>query len=258
MKEKIAITRMKGEEKSTADDWVASEGPLTITLNRQEIVTFLCTPGHLEDLAVGYLLGEGLVKSVSLIEEIHFFKTEGILAVQVKSVNKVAMKTLGKRYLTTGCGSGSSFYHLMDEHMIDTVPARSKAQLRDLQAAMKMLQNNSPLFACTGGVHACALFSGEDMLVLREDIGRHNAADKVLGWFYRQNLAPEQTCFLTTGRISSEILLKVAKAAIPILVSRSAPTSLAVDIARRINLTLVGFLRGKRANVYAGEERIFA
>lgn len=256
VKECFSVKQVTDGKLQEKDYFVAQEVPVTICINQTQVVTFLCTPQHLDELALGYLLGEGIVKKIDDIEEIQQDVKSGMIYVAAKEYNKTAVQTLGKRYLTTGCGGGTSFYSLMDRKQTSRVSVDHVFPLSQLQEAMRYVSSNSELYASTGGVHTCALFSGQKLLVIREDVGRHNAADKVLGWFYRRQLNPARTYFVTTGRISSEILLKVTKAQIPLVLSRTAPTSLAVKLARELNVTVIGYMRGSRANIYAAAERI--
>jgi len=256
VKQEYDIIRIHGEEKKNVADQVAVEAPITIFLNGREVVTFLCTPQFLADLAVGFLIGEGLIKDTADIIRIGVKKDQGLVEVEAKKENMIAGKTFGKRYLTSGCGKGTSFYGLMDSRQVHPITVKNQFKLEQIRRGIRVLQTDTALFKDTGGVHACALMGEDGLLVLREDIGRHNAADKVLGWLYHQKLDIEKVFFITTGRISSEILLKVAKTGISLLVSRSAPTSLAVEISREINMSMIGFMRGTRANIYVGEERV--
>ncbi len=256
MKQAINVTKVEttGEVK-IEKKFVPQEFPVTVSVNQREIVTFLCTPTHLKELATGYLIGEGLLSKAVEITDINVDEKCGTVNINTDSVNKMALETLGKRYLTSGCGGGTSFYHLMDKKTLK-VESQDKISLENIVRAKFKLQKASELYAQTGSVHACGIFSEGKLLVVREDIGRHNAADKVLGWYYSEGITSCKKFFVTTGRLSSEILLKVAKAGIPIIASGTGPTSLAVELAQELNVTIVGYLRKNGANIYTYPHRI--
>jgi len=157
--------------------------------------------------------------------------------------------------ITTGCGKGTSMYHYHGKRKM--ILSHLEVPIDVLSNGLKEMQSKSELYQTTGGVHSSALMhkSGE-IIVFREDVGRHNAADKILGFCINKNITMEDKIFLTSGRISSEIVGKVAHMQIPILISRAAPTSLAIDIAEELGLTVLGFVRGKRANIYTNAQRI--
>jgi len=256
MKQAINITKVEttGEIK-IEENFVPQEVPITVSVNQREIVTFLCTPTHLKELATGYLIGEGLLSQTVEISGVFVDEKCGTVNINTDCINKTALETLGKRYLTSGCGGGTSFYHLMDKKTVK-VESQSKFSLGDIISAKVKLQKASRLYSQTGSVHACGIFSEDKLLVVREDIGRHNAADKVLGWYYSEGLPPCKKFFVTTGRLSSEILLKVAKAGIPLIASGTGPTSLAVELAQELDVTIIGYLKKNRANIYTCPNRI--
>ncbi|MDD2421819.1 MAG: formate dehydrogenase accessory sulfurtransferase FdhD, partial [Heliobacteriaceae bacterium] len=220
------------------------------------LVTLLTSPEYIEDLAVGFLSAEGFVQKPEDLTTVRADYDQGQVFVESR-VSLLAEKTFMKRYITTGCGKGTTFYDVTDSrrtrHMEET-GFRVKASR--LLVLMKEMQGLSVLYKQTGGVHSAALCDQERVLVYREDIGRHNATDKIMGKCFREGIPLEDKLLLTSGRISSEILLKVAKMGIAVIVSRSAPTDLAVRLAREIGMTVVGFARGQRLNVYAHPQRI--
>lgn len=240
---------------STAVFWdnLVREFPATIYLNGQELVTLLCTPEYLEDLGIGFLMSEGMLRNRAELETVTADYEKGQIWVKSSAADSIAEKTYMKRYLTTGCGKGTTFYNLDGCTPLNAVFQLTPEQIMD---RMKDLQNRSELFQTTGGVHSAALASAQELILYREDIGRHNAVDKILGYCFRQGLDLGKMLLVTSGRLSSEMLLKTAKAGISVLVSRSAPTGLAVELAKQLRVTIVGFAREPRFNIYGHAERI--
>lgn len=252
---KKQIARYQSGIRSEQEDQVIIETPLTIFLNENEIVTLLCTPMHQEDLAVGFLAGEGFLQKPTDLLSVNFDKEANIVWVKGTS-SLLAEKTFLKRFLASGCGKGTTFYNFGDTR-ISPIPVQAEMMSGSvILDAVKKLQTQPSIFRETGGTHGVFLISPVDIVCFREDIGRHNAADKILGKCFQENIPLQDKALVSTGRISSEILLKVAKMSVPILVSRSAPTSLAVELAERLGVTLIGFARGERMNIYTYPERI--
>jgi FdhD protein len=243
-------------QKEEFSDCLVREFPATIYFNDKELVTLLCTPEFLADLAAVVLVSEGMLRSKEEVESIVADYDQGQVWVKSLVSHFIAEKTFMKRYLTTGCGKGTSFYGLNDVHSINPIISTLQVTPDLVLSRIKDLQTRSELFKTTGGVHSASLASVEEVILYREDIGRHNAVDKILGYCFRKGLAMGEMMMFTSGRLSSEMVLKVAKAGVPMIVSRSAPTNLAVELAEQIGVTLVGFARGSRFNVYSHPERI--
>jgi FdhD protein len=165
-------------------------------------------------------------------------------------------KLWGKRTVTSGCGKGATFYHLLDSLNAKIVVSDITITASQVQDLMGDLNRSSELYRETGGVHSCALADAEKILVFRDDIGRHNAVDKIYGTCFLEDIPLEDKLLLTTGRISSEMTVKTARMGVSVLISRSAPTSLALDLAERLGLTVVGYVRGGRMVVYTGQHRV--
>jgi FdhD protein len=254
--EKVSILRITGENSTEMEDVVAREFPLTIILNNQELVTLLCSPANLKYLALGFLVSEGLIRARDEVKNILLDDQRGVVRVETNGSPSAAGDIIFKRFITSGCGKGTTFYSVADA--VDAVVVESKVEISASQifAIMREFQHRSEVFKDTGGVHSAALTDGNRLLVFAEDIGRHNAIDKIFGECLWENIPTENRVIVTSGRISSEILFKVAKRSIPIVVSRSAPTDLAVRTAVDLGITLIGFARGKRMNVYANNWRV--
>ncbi len=236
------------------NDLIAEEHPITIYLNGEEVVTLLCTPDYLHDLAVGFLTAEGLL-SKNLDMKTHLDIDKGFVWVESSNTSKIGKVNFAKRMITTGCGKGTSMYHFHGKKKI--IISNMEVPIDILFSGLKEMHNKSELYQTTGGVHSSALMSKSgEIIVFREDVGRHNAADKILGFCINKKISMEDKIFLTSGRISSEIVGKVAQMEISILISRAAPTSLAIDIANELGITLVGFVRGSRANIYTNPQRV--
>jgi FdhD protein len=254
--ERVPILRLTDEAKSRADDIVVREFPLTVILNNQELVTLLCTPTHLDYLAIGFLTSEGLLKSKDEIKKITVDDQRGVVRLEIEEDNKQAGELVFKRLITSGCGRGASFYSAAD--VVGQIKVESQTNISTVEVfeLVREFQHRSQIFRTTGGVHSAALCDTKNILVFSEDIGRHNAIDKIFGECILKGIPTDGRVIITSGRVSSEILLKVAKRNIPLLVSKSAPTDMGVKLAGELGITLIGFVRGKRMNVYTNDWRL--
>ncbi len=252
----LEIMRVKDGERKGEKDQVVVEFPLTIFLNEQELVTLLCSPQDLKFLALGFLRSEGLLGSLEELESATVDVERSIVFVKTKGQTNLAEKLYGKRTITSGCGKGTVFFHALDSLQSKPVTSTLKVPGERLFPLMRDLQDRSLLFKATGGVHSAALADKEHILVYSEDIGRHNAMDKIVGECLLKDISMLDRILLSSGRLSAEIVLKGAKMGLPLIVSRSAPTSLAVELAEKVGITLVGFLRGGRFNIYSHTGRI--
>jgi FdhD protein len=253
---KVTISRFAEEGKKSADDVVVTEFPLTIVLNNQELVTLLCSPQNLDYLAVGFLSSEGLLKSKDDIKKITVDARRGVVRVETEEEDKQAGEKVFKRLITSGCGRGASFYSPADVGGGIKIESRTKISALEVFELVSDFQHRSQIFKTTGGVHSAALCDTKSILIFSEDIGRHNAIDKIFGECILKDIPTGDRILVTSGRVSSEILLKVAKRNIPLLISKSAPTDLGVKLANDLGVTLIGFVRGKRMNVYANDWRV--
>ena len=254
--ERVPILRLTEEGQRHADDIVVREFPLTIILNNQELVTLLCTPTHLDYLAIGFLSSEGLIKSKDEIKKITVDDQRGVVRLETEEDNKQAGELVFKRLITSGCGRGTSFYSAADVIGQTKVESKTNISAVEVFELVREFQHRSQIFRTTGGVHSAALCDTKSILVFSEDIGRHNAIDKIFGECVLKDISTDGRVIITSGRVSSEILLKVAKRNIPLLVSKSAPTDMGVKLAGELGITLIGFVRGKRMNVYSNDWRV--
>ncbi len=242
------IIKCRGESEEKVVDRVTEEIPFTIYVNEREIATLLASPRDLEDLAIGFLITAGLIKTNDDSIDVTIDDTKWRAHVTMKG--DVDTDLLEKRMYTSGCGRGILFYNTTD--LMYRNKGRSKLELekKKIFELMREFQSSSIEFKETGGVHSAALASGDRIITLREDIGRHNAIDKIVGYAYCEKIDLANTVILTSGRVSSEVVLKIQKTPISGIISRSAPTDQAIRHAEAAGITLIGFVRGERMNIY--------
>ena len=254
--ELLTILKVTDEGSSQTEDIVARESPLTIILNNQELVTLLCTPKDIEYLAIGFLTSEGLLDRKEDVKSVSVDEVRGVVRVVTADDRTLTNELLFKRLITSGCGRGASFYTAADVQNRKKIDSKTQISAEEVSSLIRDFQHHSELFLSTGGVHSAAMCDNKTMLVFNEDIGRHNAVDKIFGECLMKDIPTEGNIIVTSGRISSEILLKVSRGNIPILISKSAPTNLGVRMANDLGVTLIGFARGKRMNVYTNDWRL--
>jgi FdhD protein len=224
-------------------------------VNGQELVTMVCSPQDLEELGVGFLLSEGIITQPDDILSIDL-QEEGLLHIRLKNEILPTLSFL-QRHIASCCGKGrAGLYFINDAKQVKVVESTMKVKPSRCIEHMDRLEESSHTFHLTGGVHSAALTQGDLFLFSYEDIGRHNAVDKVLGAGIRQELCFDDKCLYLSGRISSEIVIKAARAGIPVIVSKAAPTDLAVDLAEDLNISIVGFVRDQKLNIYSCPERL--
>ncbi|MDW7710404.1 MAG: formate dehydrogenase accessory sulfurtransferase FdhD [Deferrisomatales bacterium] len=232
------------------------ERPVTLHLNGREVVTLLCAGHHLDELAAGFFYAEGFLRSPEDVASIRVDAEAGRVEVQTRGEPLLASELWSKRTVTSGCGKGSAFYHALDALL--SKPSESPLRVSAAQVLDRMedLNRLSETYRRTRGVHNTALAKPDQLLLFRDDIGRHNAADMVVGHVFLQGMTLGDKMLLTTGRLTSEILLKAARVGLGVLVSRNAATGLAVELAQTLNITLIGYVRAGRFTAYSGHERI--
>jgi len=253
--ERFPVLRFTKEGRSSLEEVVAREFPVTIILNDQELVTLLCSPNNLKYLVVGFLSSEGLLKSKDEIKKIVVDDERGVIRLDTVEDKGFDQDVLFKRLITSGCGRGASFYSAADATS-QKVESQMEISADEVFALANEFQHGSEVYLATHGVHSAALCDRKSILVFSEDIGRHNAIDKIFGKCLLEDIPTDDRVIITSGRISSEILHKVAKRGIPIIISIAAPTNLGVRIADNLGITLIGSVRGKKMNVYTNDWRI--
>jgi len=254
--EMVRIQRVTREGKQDAEDLVTKELPLTIILNNQELVTLLCSPIDLNYLAIGFLFSEGLLRNKDEVKKITVDDERGMVHLETEEYKEPVKEITCKRMITSGCGRRTASFNTADARGQTRIGSQFSISAAQVLALVKQFQRRSQIYRTTGGVHSAALCDKKSILVFNEDIGRHNAIDKVLGKCILENMPTDDRIIITSGRISSDIVLKVAKRNIPVLVSKSAPTNLGVGLADDLEITLVGFARGERMNIYTIDWRI--
>src|SRR3954454_17612816 len=233
---------------------VTVERALTIFLNSQEIVTAMTIGDHPEYLAIGYLLNQNMLRPDDTITAVDYDEDLAVVVVRTRRKTNYEKK-LKKKVQTSGCAQGTVFGDLMEVIEGARLPA---AELRTswLYALTRKINTTPSLYREAGAIHGCVLAQEDRPLVYMEDVGRHNAVDKIAGWMFRHRVPAHDKIFYTTGRLTSEMVIKAVRMGIPIVVSRSGFTAWGVELARKANLTLIGRARGKRFVALAGESRI--
>lgn len=253
----INIEKIAGKMRGVEADVVIAEYPFTIHINDKELVTLLCSPTHLEYLALGFLQSEGFIQDGSSIKNIEFDEEKGYINVHIYNGERILNeKAFGKRTLTTGCGKGTTFHDVAQSLASDPIHSKMMISTEKVFEFVNQLHESAQIFRKTGGAHISTLASEQEMMFVHEDIGRHNALDKLFGECIMKDVGFEDKIIITSGRISSEMLIKSAKRRIPILISRSAATQLSIELAQKAGVTLIGFVRNDRMNIYTNGWRI--
>ncbi|AEF93371.1 Protein fdhD [Desulfotomaculum nigrificans CO-1-SRB] len=251
----IDIVKIKGDKIFRTQDTIVQEVPITLFLNGKEFVTLVCSPQNLEELAVGFLCSEGLLQSPDDLKDLKIDEEKGVI--YVEAIEGEAEGRFLKRYITSCCGRGRPiFYYVNDAKSMNKVTTNllvTPGQVWDLS---DRLEEMSVLFKETGGVHNAALCTPTEVILFYEDVGRHNAVDKIFGRAFLNDIPLEDKILVFSGRVSSEIVIKVGKMGLPMIISRSAPTSLGLEMAEKLGITVVGFAKGERMNVYTYPERV--
>jgi FdhD protein len=228
------------------------ETPVSLTVNGQVWLTFMCTPVHLEELAVGFLYNEGILESMEEVEDVRVCEHGDNVDVWLN--RSVEQPASWRR--TSGCTGGVTAVDLLARPDVHFGADRFEVQPEAIGDLVEQLFESQSLYRETGGVHTSALSDGERIILAAEDIGRHNTLDKIAGLCLMRNAFPETRILITTGRISSEMLQKAARMNAPILISRTSPSSLSIEMAERYGITLIGYARRHRFNVYSNPQRV--
>jgi FdhD protein len=237
-------------------DEVAAELPISLFLNGETLVTLLCTPAELKELAAGFLLSEGILKDHTSLKKIEVIDKENAVHIELTDLPDDWRRMFETRTLSSGCGSGITFTHFRTE-ADQRIPFSGPVMtLGDVKGLLRAFRNISALYKETGGVHSAALSDGRDIIFFSEDIGRHNAVDKLIGKAFLNSIPLKNKVLVTSGRVTSEIVTKAGRNGFPVLISRAAPSCMAIDYAEDVGITLVGFARGNRMNLYTWPKRI--
>lgn len=235
---------------------IPAERPLTVYVDKRELVTLMTLGARPEWLVMGYLRNQRLVQSMSDIESITVDWEVGAAAVKTRSgIDHIEEKT-AKRVVTTGCGQGSMFGALMDDVDHLQLPVNTRVRQSELQGIVNAIRLQESTYKSAGSVHGCALFRGQELLLFVEDVGRHNAVDTIAGWMWLNGLMGADKVFYTTGRLTSEMVIKSAQMGVPVVVSRSGMTQMGLEVARRVGLCAIGRATHKRFLCFTHPDRL--
>lgn len=248
----LKITDSMPEEKL---DTIVVEKPINIFVNFEFYAALMCSPTELEELAAGFLFSEGVISSAGEIKSIEEKYGDRVCVVLTHEFIKDSESI---RARSTGCGNGSVHLNALENRSFTKAEDGAGFAAESISGFMKEFNHMSGVFRETGGVHSCAICGEGGIEYFSEDIGRHNALDKIIGKAILKGVDLKRKVILTTGRISSDIVVKAAGAGVPMVVSHSAPTDLALEIAEAANITILGFVRGNRMNVYCCSNRIIS
>jgi FdhD protein len=256
----VQVCNEFGEHSDTA---IPAERALTIYLDKKEIVTLMTLGAEPEHLVLGFLRNQRLIESVEQIESITVDWTlgegetgePGVAAVKTRSGVQLAAQRRAERVVTTGCGQGSVFGDLM-AHIDEIVLPQARITQGQLYGLVNAIRLQETTYKSSGSVHGCALFQGEEMLQFVEDVGRHNAVDTIAGWMWMNDIGGQDKVFYTTGRLTSEMVIKSAQMGIPVVVSRSGITQMGLDVAKRLGLCAIGRATNKRFLCFSAPERM--
>ena len=259
---RVTVRNEFGEVSETS---IPAERALTVYLDKRELVTLMTLGGEPELLVLGFLRNQRLIDSVEQIESITVdwsigegeVGEPGVAAVRLREGTRVQVERGAERVVTTGCGQGSVFGDLM-AHIDEIVLPDAQITQGQLYGIVNTIRLQETTYKSSGSVHGCALFQGEEMLLFVEDVGRHNAVDTIAGWMWMNELDGRDKVFYTTGRLTSEMVIKSAQMGIPVVVSRSGITQMGLDVAMRVGLCAIGRATNKRFLCFSAPERLIA
>ncbi|WP_273123190.1 formate dehydrogenase accessory sulfurtransferase FdhD [Metabacillus sp. HB246100] len=250
------IIKFQNDRLYETEDTIVSEYPLTLFVNDEEFATLVCTPTHFDEMVIGFLASEGVIRFHDDIKDLRIDEDTGFAYVTLNHNITVHQQQYSKRFIGSCCGKSRQFYLQNDVKTAKTSTSTIKIKASTCIQLMNDMQASSKVFQHTGGVHNAALCTADELLVSRTDIGRHNALDKLFGYSILTRMPVRDKIIVFSGRISSEVLVKASKIGVGIVLSKSAPTDLAIKMAHDLNITAVGFIRGNAFNVYSHPERI--
>ena len=264
----VPLTRkvtVRNEFGESCDAAIPAERALTVYLDKRELVTLMTLGGEPELLVLGFLRNQRLIESVEQIESITVdwslgegeVGEPGVAAVRTRAGTQVHIERSADRVVTTGCGQGSVFGDLM-AHIDEIVLPEAQITQRQLYGIVNTIRLQETTYKSSGSVHGCALFQGEEMLLFVEDVGRHNAVDTIAGWMWMNDIDGRDKVFYTTGRLTSEMVIKSAQMGVPVVVSRSGITQMGLDVALRVGLCAIGRATNRRFLCFSAPERLLA
>ncbi|CAM3025627.1 formate dehydrogenase accessory sulfurtransferase FdhD [Paenibacillus sediminis] len=250
------IRKFDGNIAIEKDDEIATEFALTFRLDGEEFATIVCSPSDLHEMAIGFLASEGVIRTIDDIKSIDMNEDRGFVYVELHYKQSTSKEYYSKRFIGSCCGKSRQFYFQNDVRTARTSTTRTRVSVEQCLKLMRLLQQSSADFRSTGGVHNAAICTTSELLAVRSDIGRHNALDKVFGYCLQNRIHTGDKMIAFSGRMSSEVVLKASKIGVGILLSKSAPTDLALQLAQDLGITCVGFIRGNELNAYTHMDRI--
>ncbi|KAA6119181.1 formate dehydrogenase accessory sulfurtransferase FdhD [Cupriavidus cauae] len=250
--EEVEVVDEQGRVRSA---FLPGERPLTVYLDKRELVTLMTLGGAPEALVLGYLRNQRLVESIEDIAAIQVdWETESAAVTTRGGVDRIEERT-ARKIVTTGCGQGTVFGSLLDEVDQIRLPDDAVLDQQTLYSIIDTIRLQQSIYKQAGSVHGCALFQGRELLMFIEDVGRHNAVDAIAGRMWLEGMDGADKVFYTTGRLTSEMVIKGAQMGIPFLLSRSGVTQMGYQMARRVNMTLFARCTGKHFLLYTGRQR---
>lgn len=251
-----SIVRYENGQLFETEDFYVTEFPLTIMVNGEEFATVICSPTNMEELVLGFLASEGAILKRDELKSIQIDDSKGFAHVELTKSLGDRFEYSTKRMIASCCGKSREFYFHNDAAIAKTSMSKIELHPQQILRMMTQLQSASVIFKQTGGLHNAAISDGDTFFEHRQDIGRHNALDKLYGYCIQRHISVRDKVLIFSGRISSEILIKAAKIGVGVILSKSAPTTLAVQLAKDLNITAIGFIRDGNFNIYSHPERI--
>lgn len=251
-----SIIRYENGQLFETEDFYVTEFPLTIMVNGEEFATIICSPTNMEELVLGFLASEGAILKRDELKSIQIDDSKGFAHVELTKSLGDRFEYSTKRMIASCCGKSREFYFHNDAAIAKTSMSKIELHPQQILRMMTQLQSASVIFKQTGGLHNAAISDGNTFFEHRQDIGRHNALDKLYGYCIQRHISVRDKVLIFSGRISSEILIKAAKIGVGVILSKSAPTTLAMQLAKDLNITAIGFIRDGNFNIYSHPERI--
>lgn len=255
----IDVIEVRSGEKTLKNISIAEEIPLTIYINEKEIVTLLCTNADIEDLVAGFLASEGFIKVFKDIRSVKINEEKGIALVATNNEKKIPEKLFSKRLIATGCGKGAGFYNFLDPLNIKKFSLKDNSAMFSDKEVFSLMDDFLKLgtgYKKTTATHSAALADRNGIIAFKEDIGRHNALDKIFGWLIKKKIETKNLSLLTTGRITSEMLIKAGKMGTAVVISRSSPSVLALSLGNALGITIIGRVKKDSFIVYTHDRRV--
>lgn len=250
------LIRITGDRAEEIIDQVAAETACTLLVNGEELVSLLCSPIELDNMAVGFLLSEGLLSARESLKEVTVDEKNSTVQVSLQNLPENWQAGFHKKTITAGCGKGITFTDPQKLKCLDLKREPIHLTTERVKRLLSDFKEHSNLYISTGGVHSAALVDHTGIILFSEDIGRHNAVDKLIGKAFLKSIPLTNKILLSSGRISGEIMTKIVQNKIPVLITRTAPTCMAISSAEDNGVTLIGFARGNRMNIYTHPDKV--